>query len=537
MRFLYPVEVGKQGSGFVGIAKHKDGTEKEFFCRISSFTKLSEFTKELNRNTPAMRNYMIQLPNSALDKLLTELSDDLSISSEDEVYMAVTTIGKNRNRQGEEIWVLSKEVAIDGQGQLVKPRDFGMVWISHLADGDGVTLAKEAQSCRIHLPLGSDIFDTMCHFLRGIDKMEEAMVAAMNNLLPQPLKLQPNHVSPDCHDIDEKEENSINWSNFVSQFCIIAASAITANYTEWQKAIGFCPLVVAVGDPGCGKTKAGNVAIGCTGGYPHLFFNLFTDAYTGQIASQTSMSFQADDPSDPAEVGKGAKRFFSDGSSSNCMSQSLPKCSPIYTVNEHVVKWLQHPDRLRLMERVLLIRVGPRDGIDPSSKWNERFNILLEKVSSVVGEIVKIGQDAHSMSGRDFFSECAEIVKESLSSGHDRQIKMWACALFCFRKRAMVELSTKVKSHNMNKETRKQGNRVERKGCQYEGKRSQSREQGNRVERKGCQYEGKRSQSREQGNRVERKGCQYEGKRSQSREQGNRVERKGCQYEGKRKPV
>ena len=61
------------------------------------------------------------------------------------------------------------------------------------------------------------------------------------------------------------------------------------------------------------------------------------------------------------------------------------------------------------MERVLLIRVGLRDGIDPSLKWNERFNILLEKVSSVVGEIVKIGQDAHSMSGRDFFSECAEI--------------------------------------------------------------------------------------------------------------------------------
>ena len=46
----------------------------------------------------------------------------------------------------------------------------------------------------------------------------------------------------------------------------------------------------------------------------------------------TTMGFQADDPNDPAEVGKAAKRSFSDGSSGNCLGQSVPKCSPIFTV-------------------------------------------------------------------------------------------------------------------------------------------------------------------------------------------------------------
>ena len=48
---------------------------------------------------------------------------------------------------------------------------------------------------------------------------------------------------------------------------------------QWQKVIGFCPLPVAYGNPGSGKTAAGNAAIACTGCYPNHFFNLFTDSF------------------------------------------------------------------------------------------------------------------------------------------------------------------------------------------------------------------------------------------------------------------
>ena len=46
------------------------------------------------------------------------------------------------------------------------------------------------------------------------------------------------------------------------------------------------------------------------GAYPNMFFNMFMDAHNGEVAAQTTMGFQADDPTDPSELGKAAKRFF-----------------------------------------------------------------------------------------------------------------------------------------------------------------------------------------------------------------------------------
>ena len=110
--------------------------------------------------------------------------------------------------------------------------------------------------------------------------------------------------------------------------------------------MGFCPLILAVGDPGTGKTKAGNVAL-ATVGASNLFYNMFTDAHNGQVSSETTMGFQADDPTDPSQIGKAAKRFFSDGTNACIGKETAPKCTPLCTVNEHVVEWLLRPDRKR----------------------------------------------------------------------------------------------------------------------------------------------------------------------------------------------
>ncbi len=81
-----------------------------------------------------------------------------------------------------------------------------------------------------------------------------------------------------------------------------------------------------------GKTKAGNVALATAGSYPLRFYNLFTDAHNGNLSSYTTMGFQADDSTDPAEIGK---------------AELVPKSVPICTVNRHVVRYLLHPDRQR----------------------------------------------------------------------------------------------------------------------------------------------------------------------------------------------
>ena len=105
--------------------------------------------------------------------------------------------------------------------------------------------------------------------------------------------------------------------------------------------------MVGVGDPGTGKTKEGHVALATVGAYPNKFFNMFTDALNGEIAAQTTMGFQADDPTDPRELGKAAKRFFSDGTNATMRKENSPKCTPLCTVNEHVIDSLSKPDRKR----------------------------------------------------------------------------------------------------------------------------------------------------------------------------------------------
>ena len=140
---------------------------RTFFCRLSSFGKLNEFLKEVNHNSPALKNFMTQMSNSRLDKLLTKLSDQLSIADECAIHQAVRIVGKNYNQTGVPVWVLNQNVAIDAEGELVEPNDFGLVWLSHMMNGDGINMAKEEYSCDIKLPLGTETFNIMCHFLNS----------------------------------------------------------------------------------------------------------------------------------------------------------------------------------------------------------------------------------------------------------------------------------------------------------------------------------------------------------------------------------
>lgn len=113
-----------------------------------------------------MKNFMIEIQNAALNKLMTALSDDVQISSDDDIYQAVAHIGKNVNREGEAVWVLNKDTAINAEGELVDVKDYGLIWLGHLVDTKAINgLAQEDHACNIHLPLGTQYFDFMCHFL------------------------------------------------------------------------------------------------------------------------------------------------------------------------------------------------------------------------------------------------------------------------------------------------------------------------------------------------------------------------------------
>ena len=72
------------------------------------------------------------------------------------------------------------------------------------------------------------------------------------------------------------------------------------------------------------------------GAYPKMY-HLFTDAHNGQVNSQTSMGFQADDPTDLAQFGR-AVRDCSDGTNACIGKENAMKCTPLCPVNAYVME-------------------------------------------------------------------------------------------------------------------------------------------------------------------------------------------------------
>jgi len=100
--------------------------------------------------------------------LLAELEASVEIPDLDDIPRAGYVVGKNSNPQRNTvIWAMNKDVFIAGNGNLVKPEDYGFTWISHLVKDPGSGIAHEARKASVQLPLTTKYFDVMCHFLSG----------------------------------------------------------------------------------------------------------------------------------------------------------------------------------------------------------------------------------------------------------------------------------------------------------------------------------------------------------------------------------
>ena len=211
--------------------------------------------------------------NADLEKLLTNLADLLT-TDENNISLAASVVGKNCNRNGDPIWVLNENVAVDRAGQIVTPEDHGLTWLGHLIKDDTI-VAEDGHKCSITTPLGTVHFDILCHFLRGslkarfwdsmtVQEAFEEMFSNDNDIMDRmwgepPSKestmegnedelltddfgekgLSVNNQDEDDDLEDEKistdESDDVACTdrrNFLSQFYVIATSALAANYME-----------------------------------------------------------------------------------------------------------------------------------------------------------------------------------------------------------------------------------------------------------------------------------------------------------------
>ena len=206
---------------------------REFYCHLSSFRNINGFEKDLNYGTSGLRRYSLNVNAPTLEQLLTKLSDNMQVPSDDrDVKRAVSVIGKNFNGRGQPIWCLNEDLALDGEGNEVNCEDYGLEWISHLTEGDGKYIAKRELACVGHGPLSTRYFHILCHFLA--DTLEEVCANDTSTLV------MVNEIfENDTHLYYGREVTNRrivgvnrNRNNFLSQFYVTSMGVVIANFAE-----------------------------------------------------------------------------------------------------------------------------------------------------------------------------------------------------------------------------------------------------------------------------------------------------------------
>ena len=167
---------------------------------------------------------------------------------------AVAVVGPQENH----VWVLGANVHISSDGNHIESE---FIWISDLYMGPGV--ADKASACKIHLPLNDQ---------------------SLEPLLAQ-LKVIMKH-------------------NFFPALMLMGSSVMALHYNTIKAKFGFCPVPVAFGYPGTGKTTALKYCLSMMGLLPQRLWSSGTKQLFSQILSSARgyMPLGIDDPNSQVAI-------------------------------------------------------------------------------------------------------------------------------------------------------------------------------------------------------------------------------------------
>ena len=144
-----------------------------------------------------------------------KLGEDISIRS------AATIVGQQTCN---EVWVMGRDVQIDGDGNIMPPNTSPYIWLDKLALGEVGSVPVGDLLPSIATPLSIDCLSRLVSIL----------------------EVTMRH-------------------NFLSSLLIVAGGVMSLHYTSITKEYGGCPVVIAVGPSETGKTTALTAALSITG--------------------------------------------------------------------------------------------------------------------------------------------------------------------------------------------------------------------------------------------------------------------------------
>lgn len=168
---------------------------------------------------------------------------------------AVSMVGRQANGS----WVLNNNLIVGPDGKEVSIDESPYIWISHLLEGPG--LAKPADAINIELPLCTEPLKPLTQALR-----------------------------------------SILQHNFFPGLLVVGACIMSTHYSVIMGRYLNCPVAIAFGESGTGKTTALRCGLSVVGAYPNRFFSRGTKEKYLELCSNSSIPIGIDDPSVQKDV-------------------------------------------------------------------------------------------------------------------------------------------------------------------------------------------------------------------------------------------
>lgn len=219
-----------------------------------------------------------------------QLSEFIQIKKREKkipVKRAVSIVGP----QQDDLWVLGRDLYINSDGQMVTSEESDYVWISDLYDGPGV--ADVESSCNVRLPLDQ---------------------SPLQPLLRQ-LEVTMKH-------------------NFFPSLLMVGACAMALHYVSIKKELGFCPVPIAYGNPGTGKTTSLKCGLSMLGLLPKRLWSNATKEMFSTLFSTGYMPLGIDDPKSKSMISDLVMSLYG-GANEGCLSRGAhnPTSTAVISAN------------------------------------------------------------------------------------------------------------------------------------------------------------------------------------------------------------
>lgn len=225
---------------------------RESYVTNDSVNKKSDFMKILNWS------YKVGcLQCSFSDK---ELNEFIQLKKR-EIDLPKRNAVESMGRQNDGMWILG-EVCIAPNGEETSKLSCENVWISHIFSGTGIPLLSSA--CTISLPISTSSLSSLLNTLQ-------------------------KHLS----------------QNFYPTLFFLGASAMALHYVDFIEKLRFCPIPVAFGPSGTGKTTALETALALFGAHKSRLFSKATrEKIFDMCCDCAGLPVGVDDPNSYSDIAK-----------------------------------------------------------------------------------------------------------------------------------------------------------------------------------------------------------------------------------------